>query len=78
VNAGLARARSQGKKLGRPMLDADVTARIRTMAATGHSQVQIARETGASRASVQRALKSALWSARAGDIDHKAGISAIV
>jgi DNA invertase Pin-like site-specific DNA recombinase len=58
VNAGLARARSQGKKLGRPPLDADVTTRIRTMADAGRSQVQIARETGASRASVQRALKS--------------------
>lgn len=57
VNAGLARARSQGKKLGRPHLDATVTARIRRLAAAGVSQVKIASETGASRASVQRALK---------------------
>lgn len=60
VNAGLARARSQGKKLGRPSLDEAVTMRIRILAAGGYSQVKIAQETGASRASVQRALKSQL------------------
>jgi DNA invertase Pin-like site-specific DNA recombinase len=58
VNAGLARAKSQGKKLGRPSLDANVTRKIQFLAANGCSQAQIARETGASRASVQRLIKS--------------------
>lgn len=76
VNAGLARARSQGKKLGRPALAQEVTTRIRKMAATGLSQVHIARETGLSRASVQRALKSASTPMVARVVDHEDAMSA--
>jgi DNA invertase Pin-like site-specific DNA recombinase len=58
VNAGLARARSQGVKLGRPRLDTKVNDRIRLLAVDGWSKAQIARETGASRASVLRTLRA--------------------
>jgi DNA invertase Pin-like site-specific DNA recombinase len=58
VNAGLARARSQGKKLGRPTIEAAITEHIHSLATAGLSQVAIATRTGASRASVQRILKT--------------------
>ena len=68
VNAGLARAKSQGKKLGRPSIAPELTQRIRAWAAQGLSQVAIAKLSGASRATVQRALKS--QAARARTRDH--------
>lgn len=57
VNAGLARAKSQGKKLGRPSIAPDMRERIRAWASQGLSQVAIAKLSGASRATVQRALR---------------------
>jgi DNA invertase Pin-like site-specific DNA recombinase len=57
VNAGLARAKSQGKKLGRPSVSSEVSEHVRSLAAAGLSQVKIAKETGTSRASVQRILR---------------------
>jgi DNA invertase Pin-like site-specific DNA recombinase len=59
VNAGLARARSQGVRLGRPRIDVKITDRIRLLAIDGWANAKIARETGASRATVLRTLRSA-------------------
>jgi len=58
VAAGMARARSEGKRIGRPVIEPIVIERIRQLAAAGLSQTAIAEKTGTSRASVQRALKS--------------------
>ncbi len=55
IHAGLARARAQGKKLGRPT---SVTVRtekhIRTLRAKGHGMLRIARELGCGVSTVQR------------------------
>ena len=72
VNAGLARAKSQGKKLGRPTITPTVTDHIRSLATAGLSQVIIAKQTGASRASVQRVLKAK----RRGEATHSEAMSA--
>ena len=57
INAGLARARAQGKTLGRPRNDdakrRDTVARLRKQ---GHGILKIAREVGAGSGYVRRIL----------------------
>ena len=55
TNAGLARARAEGKKLGRPKVTNDNTAaEIRAKLGEGTSVAQVAREHDVSRMSVMR------------------------
>ena len=56
VNAGLARARAQGKALGRPKLDAATEARIRTLRAGGHGINKTAKLAGVGVSAVQRII----------------------
>jgi DNA invertase Pin-like site-specific DNA recombinase len=46
INAGLARARAQGKRLGRPPVDATAEARVREFLAAGHGVQKSARLAG--------------------------------
>ena len=57
VNTGLARARAQGKRLGRPRLPAAKQARIRALLATGAGILKTARLVGVGTAAVQRIKK---------------------
>jgi len=57
VKAGLARARAQGKRLGRPPVSAETEARIRALRATGMGILNIARTAGCGSGTVQRVLK---------------------
>ncbi|MBP2312985.1 recombinase family protein [Azospirillum soli] len=59
VNAGLARAKAQGKTLGRPKSGDDIEARIRTLRAEGKGILKIAREVGCGVSVVQRVVKEA-------------------
>ncbi len=60
VNAGLARARAQGKKLGRPTsVDGRTENRIRALRAKGFGMLRIAREVGCGTSTVQRVCKAA-------------------
>jgi len=60
VNAGLARARAQGKKLGRPTtITGRTERRIRELAASGLGKVKIGRTVGCGTSTVQRVLKAA-------------------
>ncbi len=60
VNASLARARAQGKKLGRPTtVTARTEERIRKLAAGGTGKLKIARTVGCGVSTVQRVLKEA-------------------
>jgi DNA invertase Pin-like site-specific DNA recombinase len=54
VKAGLARARAQGKTLGRPRVGADVEAAVRAAKATGKGIRKIAGELGIGVGTVQR------------------------
>ena len=57
INAGLARARAQGKHLGRPTsVTARTEQRIRTLRTKGHGMLRIAREVGCGTSTVQRVL----------------------
>lgn len=57
INAGLARAKAQGKKLGRPTsTTAHTESRIRTMHKSGTGKLKIARELGVGVSTVQRIL----------------------
>lgn len=57
VNAGLARARAQGKKLGRPStVTARTERRIRALAAKGTGKLKIGRMLGCGTSTVQRVL----------------------
>lgn len=49
INAGLARARTQGKRLGRPRVGTDVEARVRELLATGNGVQKSARLAGRGR-----------------------------
>ena len=49
VNAGLARARAEGKRLGRPRVGADLERRVRELRAAGEGLKRIAREAGVGR-----------------------------
>jgi DNA invertase Pin-like site-specific DNA recombinase len=54
VRAGLARARAQGKRLGRPRVSADVEAAVRAARASGKGIRRIAAELGVGVGTVQR------------------------
>ena len=54
VKAGLSRARSQGKRLGRPALSADKEAVVRQLLASGTGIVKAARLAGVGVSAVQR------------------------
>jgi len=59
VNAGLARARAQGKILGRPKIDARTEARIRTLRTAGHGINKCAKLAGVGVSAVQRIIAAA-------------------
>jgi len=54
INAGLARARAEGKQLGRPRVDGATEAQIRKLLAKGTGKLKIARELGVGVSTVQR------------------------
>jgi DNA invertase Pin-like site-specific DNA recombinase len=54
VKAGLSRARSQGKRLGRRPLNADVVELIREKLATGRGILRVAKELGVGTGTVHR------------------------
>jgi len=54
VKAGLARAKAQGKRLGRPRLDAGMEARVQTLRAQGKGILKIAKEVGIGVGTVKR------------------------
>ncbi len=56
VNAGLERARAEGKTLGRPRVSAEVEQAIRDARAQGKGMLKIARELGVGTGTVQRVL----------------------
>jgi DNA invertase Pin-like site-specific DNA recombinase len=60
VLAGMARARSQGKHLGRPRVDADVEAAVRATLAGGTGIVRTAKLHGVGVGTVQRIAKGSL------------------
>jgi len=59
VNAGLARAKAQGKKLGRPRVSARIEEEIRRQRAKGLGIQKIARTVGVAVSVVQRVLHAA-------------------
>jgi DNA invertase Pin-like site-specific DNA recombinase len=59
VNAGLARARAKGTKLGRRRVEPAVEARILELKAGGDGMLKIARKLGIGTSVVQRVLKQA-------------------
>ena len=54
VNAGLSRAKAQGKKLGRPTLSGDMEAKVRALRAEGVGVVKVAKSLGIGVSAVQR------------------------
>ncbi len=56
IKAGLARARAQGKRLGRPPVPPEVEQAIRDARAEGKGMLKIARELGVGTTTVQRVL----------------------
>ena len=54
VNAGLARARAQGKRLGRPTVSSATEAKIRALLATGMGMGKVAKTVGVGVSVVQR------------------------
>ncbi len=58
IKAGLARARAQGKRLGRPPVPPEVEQAIRDARAEGKGMLKIGRELGVGTATVQRVLRS--------------------
>ena len=56
VKAGLERARSQGKRLGRPRVSPEIEQAIRDARAEGKGMLKVAREVGVGTATVQRVL----------------------
>ncbi len=59
VKAGLARARAQGKKLGRPRVSAAIERKVRVARAKGMGIKRIARKLGVGTGTVQRIVKEA-------------------
>lgn len=59
VTAGLARAKANGKRLGRPKVGKDVEAAVRAARATGKGKLAIARALGIGTGTVQRILTDA-------------------
>ena len=58
VNAGLARAKAEGKRLGRPKVTAQTEAQIRVLRAGGMSILRIVREIGCGTSVVQRVVNA--------------------
>lgn len=58
VNAGLSRAKAQGKRLGRPTLPAEVEDKIRALRADGMGVVKVAKTLGIGVSAVQRIERS--------------------
>ena len=56
INAGLRRARAQGKTLGRPPVSSAVEADIRTLRIKGLGKLKIAKQLGCGVSTVQRVL----------------------
>ena len=54
VNAGLARARAEGKRLGRPRVGADLERRVRELRGAGKGTKTVAKELGVGVGTVQR------------------------
>jgi DNA invertase Pin-like site-specific DNA recombinase len=54
VNAGLARARAEGKRLGRPRVGADLERRVRELRGAGKGIKAVAKELGVGVGTVQR------------------------
>src|SRR4051794_8758334 len=54
VNAGLARARAEGKRLGRPRVGADLERRVRELRGAGKGVKSVAKELGVGVGTVQR------------------------
>ena len=54
VNAGLERARSQGRRLGRPTIGSEVEAKVRELRAGGMGMVKVAKTLGIGVSAVQR------------------------
>jgi len=63
VRAGLARAKADGTKLGRPTIGSDVEARIRALRAEGTGIVKVAKTLGVGVSAVQRVVASELHDA---------------
>ena len=59
VNAGLARARASGTKLGRPRISLRLETTIREAHRNGKGILKIAREVGVGSGTVQRVLREA-------------------
>src|SRR4051795_1654054 len=59
VNAGLARARAEGKKLGRPRIGAELERRVCELRAAGKGVKTVARELGVGVGTVQRIDRAA-------------------
>ena len=59
VNAGLARARANGVKLGRPTVAPKVEQRVRELRAQGMGLIKIGREVGVGTGTVQRIVGGA-------------------
>lgn len=59
VRAGLAHARQNGKRLGRPLTAARKRPQVRKLFAKGHSKAEIARRLAIGRTSVRRLLSTA-------------------
>ena len=72
VNAGLARARAQGKRLGRPTLPPDKVAAVRALLASGTGIVKSARLAGCGVAAVQRIKATMSAGAAAGSAEDEA------
>jgi len=77
VNAGLARARARGVKLGRPKVGRDVEAAIRNRLAAGEGMLKVARGLGVGVSTVQRIKRETAEGQPQGDgkssLDVRAG-----
>jgi DNA invertase Pin-like site-specific DNA recombinase len=62
VNAGIARARKAGKRLGRPRVDPDIEAKVRGILATGAGINKTAKLAGCANGTVSRIRASAVRS----------------
>lgn len=64
VNAGLARAKAQGKQLGRPTVGTNIEAKVRELRAGGMGMVKVAKTLGIGVSVVQRIGRDAATSAK--------------
>ena len=58
INAGLARARAEGKQLGRPRVASKIEGKIRSMRGEGVGKLKIAKQLGVGVSTVQRVLSA--------------------